>query len=268
MFILDLLLDDLAKEAKEAPGWISLWILCNVVLALALPRVEGLKNLDKEAVTIATCASIVLFLVGDMVDILVFPRREARSRAVGEAPSERDGDLRRPRVLLTLQPHLGMGLLAWLLWLLPFPLHQSLTKARVEEARRSDTTEPATKAADKAPTGWRWLAPQRRDDSSGLRGAEGEHQWRDLRCFKGAGKARQRVLVASSMAAKRVGQVDSQFRHPGAGSGRMARQVGPLAGSCYIADRIDRAPRPVRPTEGVAHVPAVRIRLDTERCPH
>lgn len=79
MFVIDLLLEDLAKEIKDAPGWLTLIIVCNVLLSwhVVLEWVErrGFHIRDEKAL-IATLAAIVLFLLGDIVDILVFPRRK------------------------------------------------------------------------------------------------------------------------------------------------------------------------------------------------
>jgi hypothetical protein len=76
MFVIDLLLDDLAKEIKDAPGWLTLIIVCNVLLGwrVVLESIErrGFHIRDEKAL-IATLAAIVLFLLGDIVDILVFP---------------------------------------------------------------------------------------------------------------------------------------------------------------------------------------------------
>jgi len=83
MFVIDLLLDDLAKEIKDAPGWLSLIIVCNVLLSwhVVLEPVErrGFYIGDEKAL-IATLTAIVLFLLGDIVDILVFPRRKDAQR--------------------------------------------------------------------------------------------------------------------------------------------------------------------------------------------
>src|SRR5215472_15252474 len=83
MFVIDLLLDDLAKEIKDAPGWLTLIIVCNVLLGsrVVLESIErrGFHIRDEKAL-IATLAAIVLFLLGDIVDILVFPRRKDAER--------------------------------------------------------------------------------------------------------------------------------------------------------------------------------------------
>ena len=83
MFVIDLLLDDLAKEIKDAPGWLTLIIVCNVLLGsrVVLESIErqGFHIRDETAL-IATLAAIVLFLLGDIVDILVFPRRKDAER--------------------------------------------------------------------------------------------------------------------------------------------------------------------------------------------
>src|SRR5215472_9343264 len=83
MFVIDLLLDDLAKEIKDAPGWLTLIIVCNVLLGshVVLESVErrGFHIRDEKAL-IATLAAIVLFLLGDIVDLLVFPRRKDAER--------------------------------------------------------------------------------------------------------------------------------------------------------------------------------------------
>jgi hypothetical protein len=83
MLVIDLLLDDLAKEIKDALGWLTLIIVCNLLLAwqVVLEAIEsrGFHVRDEKAL-IATLAAIVLFLLGDIFDILVFPRREDAER--------------------------------------------------------------------------------------------------------------------------------------------------------------------------------------------
>ena len=72
--VLELLLDDLGKEAKEAPAGSSLWIACNVALGWNPALAEPFGERAHDTTTIATAASIVLFFLGDTLDIVVFPR--------------------------------------------------------------------------------------------------------------------------------------------------------------------------------------------------
>jgi len=83
MFVIDLLLEDLAKEIRDAPGWLTLIIVCNWLLGrhVVLKFVErGGFHIGDEKGLIATLVAIVLFLLGDIVDILVFPRRKDAER--------------------------------------------------------------------------------------------------------------------------------------------------------------------------------------------
>jgi hypothetical protein len=83
MLIIDLLLDDLAKEVKDAPGWLTLMIVCNLLLGWQ-PVLQAIEDrgfhIRDEKTLIATLSAIVLFLLGDIVDILVFPRRKDAER--------------------------------------------------------------------------------------------------------------------------------------------------------------------------------------------
>jgi hypothetical protein len=150
MFVLERLLDDLGREAKEAPGWISLWTLCNIALYF-VSELPVLGPLEKDRVTAATCASIVLFFIGDMVDILCFPR--------GRDP-ERAQKLVRNTMMISAT--LGffllfskvwvLGVVVWLPWLLLWPLHNTLTRAMTG----SGCDEPG----DASNTGCSWLTPK------------------------------------------------------------------------------------------------------------
>jgi len=85
MFLIDLLMDKLAEEVKNAPGWLTLIIVCNVLLLwqVVLEAVEGLGiHIGDEKELIATLAAIVLFLAGDMVDTMVFPRKKGAERGM------------------------------------------------------------------------------------------------------------------------------------------------------------------------------------------
>lgn len=75
MGLFDLVFDELGKEIKEAPGWLSLVFLCN--LLLFVPGInEELKHLhmSKQDTTVATLVAMTLFFLGDMLDSFVFPR--------------------------------------------------------------------------------------------------------------------------------------------------------------------------------------------------
>jgi hypothetical protein len=84
MFVIDLLLEEVAKEIKDAPGWLTLIIMCNVLLGwdVVLHAIEnlGFHIAGEEKALIATLAAIVLFLAGDIVDTLVFPRKQGAKR--------------------------------------------------------------------------------------------------------------------------------------------------------------------------------------------
>lgn len=149
MFVLERLLDDLGKEAKEAPGWISVWTLCNGALYFIdeLPIIGPIGN---DRVTIATCGSIVLFFIGDMIDIALFPRRRDPERA--------EKLVRNTMMIsaalgffLLFSGKVGSGVLAWAPWGLLWPLHQKLSA--------TGGAEPG----DDSKTGWSWLAPKSLD---------------------------------------------------------------------------------------------------------
>ena len=81
------LLDVLAKEAKEAPGWFFLIIACNFLpLSLLLPWIHEIVTtmgieIEKEHNTFATLVAVTLFFIGDCLDTLVFPREKDGTRA-------------------------------------------------------------------------------------------------------------------------------------------------------------------------------------------
>jgi hypothetical protein len=54
--VLELLLDDLGKEAKEAPGWITLWLACNLALWWNPALAEPFRERAHDTTTIATAA--------------------------------------------------------------------------------------------------------------------------------------------------------------------------------------------------------------------
>lgn len=81
MGLFDLVFDELSKEIKEAPGWLSLVALVNALLFLP-PIKDALTTLqwDKEETTLATIVAMGLFFVGDILDSAVFPRERSRNR--------------------------------------------------------------------------------------------------------------------------------------------------------------------------------------------
>jgi hypothetical protein len=75
MGLFDLVFDELAKEIKEAPGWLSFVVICNLLLFLPAIK-EQLERLsmEKEQTTVATLVAMGLFFLGDVLDTFVFPR--------------------------------------------------------------------------------------------------------------------------------------------------------------------------------------------------
>jgi hypothetical protein len=64
MFVIDLLLEEVAKEIKDAPGWLTLIIMWNLLLGwqVVLNAVEGLGfHTGSEKALIATLAAIACF---------------------------------------------------------------------------------------------------------------------------------------------------------------------------------------------------------------
>lgn len=81
MGLFDLVFDELSKEIKEAPGWLSLVGLVNVLLFLPSVK-DALKTLrwEKEDTTLATIVAMGLLFVGDILDSAVFPRERSGNR--------------------------------------------------------------------------------------------------------------------------------------------------------------------------------------------
>lgn len=81
MGLFDLVFDELSKEIREAPGWLSLVFVCNLLLFVPAIR-EELEHLElsKEETTIATLVAMALFFLGDVLDSFVFPREKDGKR--------------------------------------------------------------------------------------------------------------------------------------------------------------------------------------------
>jgi len=77
MGLFDLIFDQLSKEIREAPGWLSLVAVCYglVLLPVVSQELEHL-GMSCEQTTIATLVAMALFFVGDILDSIVFPREK------------------------------------------------------------------------------------------------------------------------------------------------------------------------------------------------
>lgn len=166
MGLFDLVFDELGKEIKEAPGWLSLVFLCNLVLFVPVIKEElELLRVSKEETTIATLVAMVFFFSGDILDSLFFPR-------------DRDGK-RAEKLLKTSMLILGALAIflllesAWLwsaaltlLWVIIIPIYD--TRRRSPWSVPNDTirtTTPRNKASgpaesDEDMTGFKWLVLQ------------------------------------------------------------------------------------------------------------
>jgi len=158
MGIFDLLLDELAKEIKEAPGWISLVIVCN--LLLLLPSVHrGAESLGidigEDQGTVATLLAIVLFFLGDALDTLVFPRKKDTRRAEKLLQSVMLS-LAAWGFFLFVRREWVWGACIWAVWAFLFPLHNTLKKSREKTvARNVEATAPEKEKR----SGLEWLEP-------------------------------------------------------------------------------------------------------------
>jgi|SRR5271155_4048296 len=81
MGLFDLVFDELSKEIKEAPGWLSLVFTCNLVLLVPVVSEKlALLDISREGTTIATLVAFVLFFLGDLLDSIFFPRERDGTR--------------------------------------------------------------------------------------------------------------------------------------------------------------------------------------------
>jgi hypothetical protein len=139
MGLFDLVFDELSKEIKEAPGWLSLVFACNLVLLVPVVSEKlALLDISREGTTIATLVAFVLFFLGDLLDSIFFPR-------------ERDGT-RFERILKSLMLLLGafavffflLGVWLWavgltVLWILIILWTQTgIPRKKVAETNESD----------------------------------------------------------------------------------------------------------------------------------
>jgi hypothetical protein len=85
--VFDQLLDALAKEAKEAPGWVLVFIASALLpLPYIVPGYQSIAEFLGEAAnqehgTVASLIAVTLFFIGDGLDTLVFPRDSVGDRA-------------------------------------------------------------------------------------------------------------------------------------------------------------------------------------------
>jgi len=166
MGLFDLVFDELSKEIKEAPGWLSLVIMCNFLLFVSVISEElEHRGMSKEETTIATLVAMALFFLGDALDTFVFPR-------------ERDGK-RGEKLLKSSMLLLGsfavflflVGHWLWaagltLLWILIIPIYDTRERPLWSVFRGSiETAIPRRKAtvlkeSDDDVTGFKWLVLQ------------------------------------------------------------------------------------------------------------
>ena len=65
MGLFDLVFDELSKEIKEAPGWLALVFVCNLVLLVRVVSEELVRlDISKEETTIATVVSLCTLFLG------------------------------------------------------------------------------------------------------------------------------------------------------------------------------------------------------------
>jgi hypothetical protein len=85
MIVFEELLDQLADEAKEAPGWVLVLIACALLpLNWLLPggeRIPEVLAAQHDESTVVGLIGLTLFLVGDALDTLIFPRTREKKRA-------------------------------------------------------------------------------------------------------------------------------------------------------------------------------------------
>lgn len=79
MEIVKTLLNQLAKNAMQAPGWVPLIVACYLLLPMLDEDVATLGvDVEKHRVATVTLVALVLFLVGDALDKATFPRQTAK----------------------------------------------------------------------------------------------------------------------------------------------------------------------------------------------
>ena len=75
MEVVKTLLEQLAKNAKQAPGWVPLVVACYLLLALIDENVASLGvDTEKHKIVIVTLGALLFYVVGDALDQATFPR--------------------------------------------------------------------------------------------------------------------------------------------------------------------------------------------------
>jgi hypothetical protein len=141
MALFDLLLEELAKEIQEAPGWILLIISTNVLLMFKAVSdvVSRFVEIGSEKATFATLAAMVLFFLGDFVDTLVFPRERDGKRAEKLIHSAMIA-LAAWAFFLSLKGEWLKAFPFWGLWIMVFPLYKTLKKLGSGGTGKSERT--------------------------------------------------------------------------------------------------------------------------------
>jgi hypothetical protein len=144
--VFEAIFDELGKEIKDAPGWLSLVIACN--LLLFLPPVHAQLtawDMIEHEVTLATFFAMCIFFLGDVVDTVIYPR-------------ERDGE-RGKKIFRSSMLLLGgvvvflLFVKAWklaaplaFLWFTIIPIWASFNSRGTNKGGSEETSEPSSAA--------------------------------------------------------------------------------------------------------------------------
>lgn len=169
MGLFDLVFDELSKEVREAPGWLTLIFTCNLLLFVgAIHEQLALWGIEKEETTIATLAAMVLFFLGDLLDTAVFPR-EPGGRLLEKALKTFMLVLGGFSAFLLVARVWDWGIGLGLLWLTIFPTHWTLKKLWTVPAepqleipcpcsglQAESSSVEELKVTERGLTGWVW----------------------------------------------------------------------------------------------------------------
>jgi hypothetical protein len=125
MGLFDSVFDELSKEIKEAPGWLSLVLLCNALLLLpAVRQALASIGLEQGESTAATLVALIFFFVGDLLDTFFFPR-EADAKIAEKILKTSMLLLGGGGVFLLFTEWRVWGGVALIVWVLVFPIYRT-----------------------------------------------------------------------------------------------------------------------------------------------
>jgi hypothetical protein len=149
--------DELGKEIKDAPGWLSFLLLCQVLFHHPVFQLRLLKDLldsfglEQETGTVATLAAAILYFMNDVLDSWLFPRQrdEKRSEKLFKGFMLLAGAVAVLVILATNAVRAGIVMLAVLGVLLPiFGMFSLALRGEAENGKQPTDSREAVSAAE------------------------------------------------------------------------------------------------------------------------